>query len=234
MCSDTERCPVKSYKEYLMRRPVECRQPDSRFYLQPIKSPKTSIWFSIQPLGKNTIGNIARNMAKQAKLPSTRVTNHSGRKTAIKTLLHSNVAPTDVIQITGHKNVQSLNAYSHLSMDQQHAISNMLSSHAAGPSTSTRTNKFDQSNPSLQKTFNIHDFDTDIAVPSTSSKVQHSTRSSQQLNNSASIYQQPMTSPFAFHNCTINGNVTFNVTPSPAEVPRKKRRISMSEDSSEQ
>ena len=73
-------------------------------------------------------------MAKHANLPSTRMANHSGRKTAIHTLLHSNVAPTDVIQVTGHKNIQSLNVYSHLSIDQQHVISSVLSDRTAGQS----------------------------------------------------------------------------------------------------
>jgi len=100
------------------------------------KNPKTAIWFSKQPLGGNTISSLASNMSKHAKLPSTRLTNHSGRKTAIQTLLHFNVAPTDVIQITGHKNVLLLNAYSHISIDQQHAISSVLSDRIAGQSKS--------------------------------------------------------------------------------------------------
>jgi len=49
-------------------------------------------------------------------------------------LLHSNAAPSDVIQITGHKNVLSLNAFSQMSIDQQHAKSGVLSACIAGQS----------------------------------------------------------------------------------------------------
>ena len=84
------------------------------------------MWFTKQVIGKNTIGNIAKQMALQAGLSEAR-TNHSGRKTAIQTLLHAGIPPTDVMQLTGHKNVQSLNSYSKLSNDQQHSISNLLS-----------------------------------------------------------------------------------------------------------
>lgn len=70
-------------------------------------------------------------MALRCKLSSHKKTNHSARKTVITTLLHNNVAPTSVIQLTGHKNVQSLNSYSALSVDQQEEISRTISRHVA-------------------------------------------------------------------------------------------------------
>ena len=66
-------------------------------------------------------------MFADAGLASTRKTNHSGRKTAIQTLLHAGVVPTEVQQLSGHNNVQSLNAYSTLSTGQQQQLSNILS-----------------------------------------------------------------------------------------------------------
>jgi hypothetical protein len=107
------------YKEFARHRPADCCQPLSRVYLKPIVGPRTELWYSSQPMGKNVIGSIAKTMAQQCNLPAGRKTNHSGRKTAIQTLLHSNVAPTDVVQLTGHKNLLSLNSYSKLSTDQQ-------------------------------------------------------------------------------------------------------------------
>lgn len=67
-------------------------------------------------------------MFASAGLKYDRKTNHSGRKTAIQNLLHAGIAPTDVQQLSGHRNVQSLNAYSTLSSDQQHKLSTILSS----------------------------------------------------------------------------------------------------------
>jgi hypothetical protein len=97
-------------------------------YLQPIKQPRTDIWFTNAPIGKNTLGNIAKTMFASTGLKYDRKTNHSGRKTAIQNLLYAGIAPTDVQQLSGHRNVQSLNAYSTLSSDQQHKLSTILSS----------------------------------------------------------------------------------------------------------
>jgi len=106
-------------------------QPESRFYLKPLKIPTSDSWFSRQPLGKNSIGNMAKTMSLKAGFASGNKTNHSGRKTAIQTLLHAGIPPTNVMQITGHKNVQSLNSYSHLSEEQQQSISNLLTDHVS-------------------------------------------------------------------------------------------------------
>jgi hypothetical protein len=119
-------CPVSMYKEYARRRPPAACESTSRFYLQPLKKPAGYVWYSCQPLGKNSIGNLAKRMSAEAGLEKK--TNHSGRKTAIQTLLHAEVPPTNVMQLTGHKNIQSLNSYSSVSLKQQEAMSKTLSS----------------------------------------------------------------------------------------------------------
>jgi integrase len=40
-----------------------------------------------------------------------RKVNHSARKTTVTSLLHSNIEATTVMQLTGHKNVASINEY---------------------------------------------------------------------------------------------------------------------------
>ena len=57
-----------------------------------------------------------------------RITNHSARKTLVQTLQDRNVPPTQIIQVTGHKNLQSVNNYSTLREKQQEDISTILSS----------------------------------------------------------------------------------------------------------
>ena len=64
------RCLLRIYKEYAMRRPDDFMEPNSRFYLQPTKSPIRDIWFTHQPLGKNGIGSLRKNMAHRCKLLS--------------------------------------------------------------------------------------------------------------------------------------------------------------------
>jgi hypothetical protein len=125
-CSGTDTCPVDVYRVYASRRPESCCQPDSRFYLKPMKELKSEVWFCHTPLGKNSIGNIAKKMTERAGIHEKK-TNHSGRKTAIQTLLHAAVPPTAVMQLSGHKNVQSLNSYAHLSHEQQRTMSQILS-----------------------------------------------------------------------------------------------------------
>ena len=55
-------------------------------------------------------------------------TNHSGRKTLVQKLHDSGVPPNQIIQITGHKNLQSVNNYSSLREQQMESISRILSS----------------------------------------------------------------------------------------------------------
>ena len=57
---------------------------------------------------------------------SGRNVNHSGRKTTVTSLLHSNVKATTVMQLTGHKNVASVNAFSSASFNQQQHMSTIL------------------------------------------------------------------------------------------------------------
>ena len=66
-------------------------------------------WFKAQPMGVNELNNIMKNMTQAAGIPVK--TNHSGSKTLVQKLQDSGVPPNQIIhdQITGHKNLQSLN-----------------------------------------------------------------------------------------------------------------------------
>ena len=55
------------------------------------------------------------------------VKNHSGRKTMIQTLTNNNIPATDIIQLLGHKNLQSVTNYSVVSEKQQVKMSRTLS-----------------------------------------------------------------------------------------------------------
>ena len=54
-------------------------------------------------------------------------TNYSSRKTLVQKLQHNGVPPNQIIQITGHKNLQSVNNYSSLREKQMEGISRILS-----------------------------------------------------------------------------------------------------------
>ena len=55
------------------------------------------------------------------------MTNHSARKTMIQKLNDNQVPPTHIMQISGHKNVQSINNYSSLNSRQLQTISAIIS-----------------------------------------------------------------------------------------------------------
>ncbi|XP_052094661.1 uncharacterized protein LOC127730327 [Mytilus californianus] len=127
------RCPVNAFKQYIRRRPEDALTQDSRFYLsiKRIMQPDASenakqTWFTMQPLGKNTLGDLAKKMSMKGGLTGRKV-NHSVRKTTVSSLLHSSVEATTVMQLTGHKNVASFNEYSSASLQQQQTMSNILS-----------------------------------------------------------------------------------------------------------
>ena len=114
---DNPRCPVKAYKLYRDKRPEGMQGSETPFYLGVGKN-EYGKWFVSQAMGKNTIAKIVKSMCEDAEIPGKK-TNHSLRRTAITTLLHSGFEPTVVQQLSAHKRLESLNEYSSASMGQQ-------------------------------------------------------------------------------------------------------------------
>jgi hypothetical protein len=142
-------------------------------------------------------------MASKANICGNR-TNHSARKTAIQTLLHSNIPPTEVMQISGHKNVQSLNSYAEVSEAQQHCMSVCVEE--------AMNSNFEISNELLQDLLNDDD---DFSFQSCS----------KQNSVQASKPQMFRIGAKSFINCTFNGNVTVNINgPAQSPIPHVKRR----------
>ena len=56
-----------------------------------------------------------------------RLTNTSTRKYCVQKLREKNIAPTDIMQVTGHKNVNSINNYSEITLQKQKEMSEILS-----------------------------------------------------------------------------------------------------------
>ena len=114
-----DRDPGHVFKMYKEKRPPSMLEPDSSFYLS-VNYFKTEThatvegknWFRAQPMGVNKLNNIMKGMAQAAGISDK--TNHSSRKTLVQKLQDSGVPPNQIIQITGHKNLQSVNNYSSL------------------------------------------------------------------------------------------------------------------------
>ena len=111
-------------------------EPDAPFYLT-VNHFKSSIqgqqndctWFKAKAMGVNKLNSILKGMCDAGGIPPK--TNHSGRKTLVQKLQDNDVPPNQIIQITGHKNFQSINNYSSLRERQMENISNILSSTAS-------------------------------------------------------------------------------------------------------
>ncbi|XP_063399089.1 zinc finger MYM-type protein 2-like [Mytilus trossulus] len=124
---EDDNCPIKIYKAYRDRRPLDMREPDSRFYLKPLNKPKSEIWYSRQCVGKNKMGTIMKDMASKCDLQGRKV-NHSSRKTFGQTLLNGGRPLTEVADLGGWKSIESVKSYVTPSIKQQQMASDTISS----------------------------------------------------------------------------------------------------------
>ena len=114
---------------YAAKRPEQMNSEDSPFYLAvnfTKMANSSKPWFKATPMGVNKLNSLLKTIAQKAGLNAENLTNHSGRKRMIQKLNDQEVPPTHIMQISGHKNVQSLNNYSSLSEKQQRSISNIF------------------------------------------------------------------------------------------------------------
>ena len=136
---------------------------DVSFYLavNNVKSGSGKPWFKKAPVGVNKLNTLMKTMAQKDGL-GPNFKNHSGRKTMIQTLVNNDVPPTDIMQLSGHKNVQSITSYSTVSQKQQlnmsHTLTGLSSGEIAPQSGSSipekRKHEFDElTHPIFRPTF---------------------------------------------------------------------------------
>ena len=75
-------------------------------------------------MGVNKLNSLLKTMAQKAELDTSNLSNHSARKRMIQKISEQNVPPTHIMQVSDHKNVQSINNYG--SVQQQRDISQVL------------------------------------------------------------------------------------------------------------
>lgn len=121
-CTGYSKCAVAAYKLFESKRSTDMMKPESPFYI-----------------GINTIGSIVKDMCTEAGITGRKV-NHSTRKTGITSLMHDGVQHTVVMQLSCHKNVNSINNYSMASVNQQKEMSSILTNYS-GNDRSTVTHK---------------------------------------------------------------------------------------------
>lgn len=138
----SEKDPVAVYKIFAQKRPEKMNDPDSPFYIAvnnvSMKSKSSGkCWFKCNAVGVNKLGSLMKEMSRKAGLENVKLRNHSARKTMIQTLSENNVPPTHIAQLSGHKNLKSIENYSHLSTKQQMNMSNILANMSTEPTSIT-------------------------------------------------------------------------------------------------
>ena len=126
---DEDRCPIKIYKLYRDKRPADFNGDDDPFYLAATtRFNGQGSWFMRQPVGQNKLGLMMRQMTGTlSRHPQERkLTNHSGRKTIIQKYTDKDIPPTDIVQMSGHKNVNSVISYAKLNRSKQKRISSNI------------------------------------------------------------------------------------------------------------
>ena len=146
-------------------------------------------------------------MTTEAKLPS-RKTNTSACKTTCTRLLHSDVAPTTVQQLSGHKNIASVNNYAVASNKMQHKMSNILCGVHPEQNIAVTTESLTVSN---------------LLGPSTSSEDLNTTNSNSIFNQvNERVTNSQSHSHFQEHSFNISGNCTVQYINKYCTSPKKK------------
>ena len=125
----TARDPVAVYENYAEMRPTNYNFAEAPFYLAPRTIPVSNDsdqWFLRQRIGMNKLSSLMKSMCDKAKITNRKLTNHSARKHLVQKLRDNNIPPTEIMQITGHKNIQSVLNYSSISLENQKRCSNIL------------------------------------------------------------------------------------------------------------
>ena len=102
--------------------------------------------------------NIYILLTERAGLENSHLqTNHSARKRMIQTLNDKGIPPGHIMQLPGHRNMQSVNNYSHVSQEQQQSMSRILSGSTSMVQTETHslveTRKHQSSTPTAAGLF---------------------------------------------------------------------------------
>ena len=126
MPTNNRRCSVSLHKSFASHRPETAKTPESPFFLAA--NNRRSL---------NSIGKFLVDAAKAAGLPGN-ISNHSVRKTCISRLMDAEIPVNYVAQLSGHKNLKSVDAYKAASTVHQRKMSNVLSRTTA---TSTRSHE---------------------------------------------------------------------------------------------
>ena len=134
-----ERCPVRLFEMYLSKQPDDLKN-SGRFCLTHKQnvSQTDGIWYTKNPMGKNTFSNIMKALIAGTPLENCgkKLTNHSVRKTVVKKLKAANVPDSSIIKSYWSYKYQRIKSYDPGDQNEFREMSNAVNPPSASPSTS--------------------------------------------------------------------------------------------------
>ena len=132
-----ERCHVYIIDLYLSKLPEAAFVRDN-FYVQPLCNNSIPVdpgkpWFTANPIGRNSLSKIVKEVCVEGGISGNK-TNHSLRATGASHMYQAGVPEKLIQETTGHLSTSGVRQYERSTIDQQRAVSRILSS---GASTST-------------------------------------------------------------------------------------------------
>ena len=123
MSTNTETCPVKSFKKYI----ANLNPKLNVFFQRPRKiTPQEGPWYDNMVVGEKTLGKMMRNISLAAGLPVT-YTNHSIRATTVTILDSVGTEARHIMSVSGHRSEASIRSYSRTSIDLKRKMSSTIS-----------------------------------------------------------------------------------------------------------
>ena len=102
------------------------RPPEAEFlFLQSIKRPSGSYWYCNKVVGHNALAGTVKRLCSLAGIVGKK-TNHSLRATAATRLFQEGIDEQLIMNVTGHRSTDGVQAYKRVSIDQYKQMSTAL------------------------------------------------------------------------------------------------------------
>ncbi len=122
------RCPVHLIDKYISKLPLDAVKKDI-FYCRPLPNvpvDETKPWYVATPVGRNQLCQMVSKMCEMAKIKGVK-TNHSLRVSGASALFDAGVPERIIQSRTGHRSLESLRVYEHVTDEQNVEVSKILS-----------------------------------------------------------------------------------------------------------
>jgi integrase len=126
-------CPVRHFKDLLSKLNPNCEALYQRPKIKCFDK-ETGPWYDNCPVGVNTLSGMMKKMSQVGGL-SKGYTNHCLRKTCVTALNEAGYEAKDIMSMTGHKHVSSLEPYLNAtSMSKKKSMSEAIHQYHSAPS----------------------------------------------------------------------------------------------------